>query len=258
MGFPSVVYARPIVTKKEKVCDVQKPVRLRARPCRICRRSGDAGCVSAATRPPAAAATASTRTVAATGGTANLMIYGVNTHGAYWHAIVSGVIGDYGPAVSIYPGGRSPWPGRGPSRPGASGTLRRRLTSQVPGGRRSRDIPSPMTALDVLRSAQHAGQGPPILNTLPWQSSQLCAADASPRSILPTRHIGGYLRIAADQRWLQTVIRSRPGTARNADSVRLSHAPLGQLAARRFIHSGRSATDPAMRSIKRGTGSTPR
>ena len=30
----------------------------------------------------------------------------VNTHGAYWHAIVSGVIGDYGPAVSIYPGGQ--------------------------------------------------------------------------------------------------------------------------------------------------------
>ena len=33
------------------------------------------------------------------------MIYGVNTDGAYWHAIMSGVIGDYGPAVSIYPGG---------------------------------------------------------------------------------------------------------------------------------------------------------
>jgi len=65
-----------------------------------------AGCVSAATRPPAAAATASTRTVAATGGTANLMIYGINTDGAYWHAIVSGVAGDYGPAVSIYPDGK--------------------------------------------------------------------------------------------------------------------------------------------------------
>ena len=65
-----------------------------------------AGCVSAATRPPAAAATASTRTVAATGGTANLMIYSINTDGAYWHAIVSGVIGDYGPAVSIYPDGQ--------------------------------------------------------------------------------------------------------------------------------------------------------
>ena len=61
------------------------------------------GCVSAAAKPPAAAATASTRAAAAPGGTANMMIYGVNTDGAYWHAIVSGVIGDYGPAVSIYP-----------------------------------------------------------------------------------------------------------------------------------------------------------
>jgi hypothetical protein len=65
-----------------------------------------AGCVSAAVKPPAAAATASARAAAAPGGTANIMIYGVNTDGAYWHAIVSGVIGDYGPAVSIYPNGK--------------------------------------------------------------------------------------------------------------------------------------------------------
>lgn len=65
-----------------------------------------AGCVSAATKPAAAAATASGRVAAATGGTANIVIYGVNTDGAYWHAIVSGVVGDYGPAVSIYPDGK--------------------------------------------------------------------------------------------------------------------------------------------------------
>ena len=65
-----------------------------------------AGCGSAANKPPAATATASARVAAATGGTANIMIYGVNTDGAYWHAIVSGVIGDYGPAVSIYPDGQ--------------------------------------------------------------------------------------------------------------------------------------------------------
>jgi hypothetical protein len=59
------------------------------------------GCVSAATGDPAAA-----RAAAATGGTANIMIYGVNTDGAHWHAIVSGVIGDYGPAVTIYPDGK--------------------------------------------------------------------------------------------------------------------------------------------------------
>jgi hypothetical protein len=62
--------------------------------------------VSAATKPPAAAAPASPRAAAAPGGTANIMIYGVNTDGAYWHVIMSGVIGDYGPAVSIYPDGQ--------------------------------------------------------------------------------------------------------------------------------------------------------
>ncbi|HEV2256372.1 MAG TPA: hypothetical protein VGS06_24765 [Streptosporangiaceae bacterium] len=65
-----------------------------------------AGCVSATTIPPAAAATASAGTAAATGGKANIVIYAVNTDGAYWHAIISGVIGDYGAAVSIYPDGR--------------------------------------------------------------------------------------------------------------------------------------------------------
>ena len=54
----------------------------------------------------AIAAVASARAAAAPGGTANLMIYGVNTVGAYWHAIVSGVIGDYGPAISINPDGK--------------------------------------------------------------------------------------------------------------------------------------------------------
>ena len=65
-----------------------------------------AGCVSAATKPPAAAVMPSARVAAATGGTANIMIYGVNNDGAYWHAIVSGVIGHYGPAVSVYPDGQ--------------------------------------------------------------------------------------------------------------------------------------------------------
>jgi len=34
-----------------------------------------------------------------------------------------------------------------------------------------------------------------------------------------TTHNGGYLRIAAGQRWLQTVIRSRPRHRANADSA---------------------------------------
>jgi hypothetical protein len=60
------------------------------------------GCASAATDAP----TASARTAAATGGTANIMIYSINTDGPYLHAIVSGVIGDFGPAVTIYPDGK--------------------------------------------------------------------------------------------------------------------------------------------------------
>lgn len=65
------------------------------------------GCVSAATKAPAAtSAPAAAGTAAAIGGTANIMIYSVNTDGAYSHAIVSGAIGDYGPAVSIYPNGQ--------------------------------------------------------------------------------------------------------------------------------------------------------
>jgi hypothetical protein len=63
------------------------------------------GC-AAATTPPSAAATASARAAATTGDTANIMIYAVNTDGAYWHAIMSGMIGDYGPAVGIYPDGQ--------------------------------------------------------------------------------------------------------------------------------------------------------
>ncbi len=59
------------------------------------------GCALAATAAPAASATAA----AATDGTANIMIYSVNTDGPYLHAIVSGVVGGYGPAVTIYPDG---------------------------------------------------------------------------------------------------------------------------------------------------------
>jgi len=39
-----------------------------------------------------AAAAVSPWAASATGGTANIMIYAVNTDGTYWHAIMSGVI----------------------------------------------------------------------------------------------------------------------------------------------------------------------
>ena len=65
------------------------------------------GCVSAAAaKAPAATMAPVAARAAATGGTASIVMYGVNTDGAYWHAIVSGVIGDYGPAISVYPDGK--------------------------------------------------------------------------------------------------------------------------------------------------------
>jgi hypothetical protein len=43
---------------------------------------------------------------AASGGTTNIMIFSVNSDGAYFRAIVTGAIGDTGPAVTIYPDGK--------------------------------------------------------------------------------------------------------------------------------------------------------
>jgi hypothetical protein len=63
------------------------------------------GCASAAAKAPAAASVPAARAAAAPG-KANVMIYSVDSDGAYFHAIVSGVIGDYGPAVTIYPDGK--------------------------------------------------------------------------------------------------------------------------------------------------------
>jgi len=65
------------------------------------RASGLAGAVGGGMT---AATTA--RAASASGGAANIMIYSVNSDGSYFHAIVSGAIGDYGPAVSIYPDGQ--------------------------------------------------------------------------------------------------------------------------------------------------------
>jgi hypothetical protein len=64
------------------------------------------GCASAATKPPAAGASStSAPATAPANGTANIMIYSANTDGAYFQAIVSGVLGDYGSTVSIDPHG---------------------------------------------------------------------------------------------------------------------------------------------------------
>jgi hypothetical protein len=55
------------------------------------------------TRPSAAAATAATRPAA---GTVHLIDYSINTDGPYLHAILTGAIGDYGPAVTVHPDGQ--------------------------------------------------------------------------------------------------------------------------------------------------------
>jgi hypothetical protein len=40
------------------------------------------------------------------GGTTHVVIYSVNSDGPYFRAVLSGSIGDYGPAVAVYPDGK--------------------------------------------------------------------------------------------------------------------------------------------------------
>ena len=68
-----------------------------------------AGCESSAPK----AAVSSHTSVAATAkgssgksGNARVLVYSVNTDGADFRAIVAGSVGDYGPAVSVYPNGK--------------------------------------------------------------------------------------------------------------------------------------------------------
>jgi hypothetical protein len=61
---------------------------------------------------PATAAAASAQTpakpavAAPVHGTAHIDVYSINSDGAYFRAVLSGSIGDYGPAVAIYPDGK--------------------------------------------------------------------------------------------------------------------------------------------------------
>jgi hypothetical protein len=75
-----------------------------------------AGCATAATGTgTSTAATATAMTAATTtpvpaassaGGTANIVLYSVNSDGPDFRAVVTGAIGDYGPAVTVYPDGQ--------------------------------------------------------------------------------------------------------------------------------------------------------
>jgi len=40
------------------------------------------------------------------GNEAHIIIYAINTDGPYYRAVLSGAIGDYGPAVAVYPNGK--------------------------------------------------------------------------------------------------------------------------------------------------------
>jgi hypothetical protein len=62
-----------------------------------------AGCASAATSASAAAATApAVKTIK---GATHIMAYSINSDGPYFHAIVTGAVGDYGPGVTVHPDG---------------------------------------------------------------------------------------------------------------------------------------------------------
>jgi hypothetical protein len=72
-----------------------------------------AGCASAAletsvTQSAAVSGTsvASTARTMASAGSANIMVYSINSDGAYLRAVVTGAVGDYGPAVTVYPDGK--------------------------------------------------------------------------------------------------------------------------------------------------------
>jgi hypothetical protein len=61
--------------------------------------SGGAKGSSASSLPPPTTATPS-------GGNVNLMVYSVNSDGPDYRAILDGTIGDFGPAISVYPNGQ--------------------------------------------------------------------------------------------------------------------------------------------------------
>jgi hypothetical protein len=63
------------------------------------------GTLAAACSAPAMART-SAPGPAAIHGPANIMLYSINSDGPDFRAVVSGAIGDYGPAVTVYPDGK--------------------------------------------------------------------------------------------------------------------------------------------------------
>jgi hypothetical protein len=67
-----------------------------------------AGCASAAAPAATTARAAPARavTTASAGGATRIMAYSVNSDGPDFRAIMTGAVGDYGPAVTVYPDGK--------------------------------------------------------------------------------------------------------------------------------------------------------
>jgi hypothetical protein len=66
------------------------------------------GCASAATKADAAGGTSAamtTRAATAAGGTVHIIDYSINSDGPDFRVILTGAVGDYGPAVTVYPDG---------------------------------------------------------------------------------------------------------------------------------------------------------
>lgn len=64
------------------------------------------GCAPASTTSAPESTGTSTASFAAAGGNANIILYNINSDGPYYRAVVTGAIGDYGPAVAVYPDGK--------------------------------------------------------------------------------------------------------------------------------------------------------
>ena len=85
---------------------------LRNRPAAIFGTAGLAGalavtgCAASAASAGGASTAMASPTAAAAADSAHLMVYSINSDGPDFRAIVTGVIGDYGPAVTVFPDGK--------------------------------------------------------------------------------------------------------------------------------------------------------
>ena len=64
------------------------------------------GCAASAASAGAASTATASPTAAAAADSAHLMVYSINSDGPDFRAIVTGAIGDYGPAVTVFPDGK--------------------------------------------------------------------------------------------------------------------------------------------------------